>query len=105
MVVQTEAKGRETMMLVFLLIHFLLLAAAVAAAVFGLWGIALIDLAACLAVAAGLKAAGRDRYVTMRYSEIARRMDYEPLPAPVMRVEEAPRQPEEVPEEALDMAA
>ena len=82
-----------------------LVVAAMVAAVFGLWGIALIDLAAYLAVAAGLRAAGRDRYVTMRYSEIARRMDFEPLPAPVMRVEEAPRQPEEVPEEALDLAA
>ena len=71
------------MMLVFLLIHFLLLAAAVAAAVFGLWVVALTDLLAYFAVAGGLWACRTKRYVSLEYSELKERQRNDlPVSAP-----------------------
>lgn len=67
------------MMLVFLIIHFTLLVAAIAAVVFGLWSIALIDLLAYFCVAIGLWALRPEKRATLTYEEIVAR-NAQPLP-------------------------
>ena len=61
------------MLFLILILHVLLLVAAMAAAVFGLWAVALTDLLAYFAVAGGLWACRTKRYVSLEYSELKER--------------------------------
>ena len=61
------------MLFLILVLHVLLLVAAMAAAVFGLWAVALTDLLAYFAVAGGLWACRQKKYVSLEYSELKER--------------------------------
>ena len=61
------------MLFLILILHVLLLVTAMAAAVFGLWAIALTDLLAYFAVAGGLWACRPKKYVSLEYSELKER--------------------------------
>ena len=61
------------MLFLILILHVLLLVAAMAAAVFGLWAIALTDLLAYFAVAGGLWVCRPKKYVSLEYSELKER--------------------------------
>ena len=61
------------MLFLILVLHVLLLVAAMAAAVFGLWAVALTDLMAYFAVAGGLWACRAKKYVSLEYSELKER--------------------------------
>ena len=72
------------MLFLILILHVLLLVAAMAAAVFGLWAVALTDLLAYFAVAGGLWACRPKRYVSLEYSELKER-ERNDLPVSVPR--------------------
>lgn len=61
------------MLFLILILHVLLLVTAMAAAVFGLWAIALTDLLAYFAVAGGLWVCRPKKYVSLEYSELKER--------------------------------
>lgn len=71
------------MLFLILILHILLLVAAMAAAVFGMWVVALTDLLAYFAVAGGLWACRTKRYVSLEYSELKERQRNDlPVSAP-----------------------
>ena len=71
------------MLFLILILHVLLLVTAMAAAVFGLWAVALTDLLAYFAVAGGLWVCGTKRYVSLEYSELKERQKNDlPVSAP-----------------------
>ena len=71
------------MLFLILILHVLLLVTAMAAAVFGLWAIALTDLLAYFAVAGGLWVCRPKKYVSLEYSELKERQKNDlPVSAP-----------------------
>lgn len=61
------------MLFLILILHVLLLVAAMAAAVFGLWAVTLTDLLAYFVVAGGLWVCRPKKYVSLEYSELKER--------------------------------
>ena len=89
-----DGEGRGGVVLMLLLIG--LLAVTVAAAVVGLWQIALVDLVVLLIVAVGLRAAFPARRAVLTYREILERQGRAVEPIPQV-VEEAVEEPAEQP--------